>query len=268
MIGAEHVSAPGRRQPPAAGVQICVLGSFQILKGWSPLPLRPGGKVEQLVGALALNANGLVRDELLGLVWPESEQDLAGQSLNTLVHWLSRSLSDALDGSAPVLRQAGRYRLNTEGGVTIDAQAFDAAVDAGDRRSRSGDVVEAMVAYGNALRLYGGDLAIGSGIQHVIERERLRTRYLSVFAGLADLHFAASDYERTLVNALRLLTCEPCREDAHRMAMRCYVRLGQRAQAMRQYRICAEVLALEYDARPEELTEELYRLVRTDPAAV
>jgi DNA-binding SARP family transcriptional activator len=85
---------------------------------------------------------------------------------------------------------------------------------------------------------------------------------------LADLYFAAADYERTLVNALRLLASEPCREDAHRMAMRCYVRLGQRAQAMRQYRICAELLALEYDARPEDLTEELYRLVRTDPGTV
>jgi len=50
--------------------------------------------------------------------------------------------------------------------------------------------------------------------------------------------------------------------------MRCYVRVGQRAQALRQYRICREVLALEFDARPEESTEELYRLVRTEPGRV
>ena len=114
------------------------------------------------------------------------------------------------------------------------------------------------MAYRSALELYAGDLTIGYSIQHVIERERLRARYLSIYAHLADLHFEAGDYEQTLVNALRLLAYDPCREDAHRMAMRCYVRLGQRAQAMRQYRICAEVLALEYDARPEELTEELH----------
>jgi DNA-binding SARP family transcriptional activator len=269
MVGPQVVAAPARHASPGAhGVQVCVLGSFRILKGGSPVPLRPGGKVEQLVGALALNGNGLVRDELLGLVWPESEQDLAGQSLNSLVHWLSRSLSDALGGGAPVVRQTGTYRLNTEGGVTIDAQAFDDAVDAGDRRSRSGDVGEAMVAYGAALRLYTGDLAIGSSIQHVIERERLRARHLSVYARLADLYFSQADYEHTLVQALRLLASEPCREDAHRMAMRCYVRLGQRVQAMRQYRICAEVLGLEYEARPEALTEELYELVRTDPGRV
>jgi DNA-binding SARP family transcriptional activator len=262
---AEQPAAAANR---AVGVQVCVLGSFRILKGRAPIAVRPGGKVEQLVGALALNTDGMVRDELLGLVWPESESDLAAQSLNSLIHWLRRSLSDALAGLPPVLRQAGRYRLNTEGGVTIDVQAFDRAVDAGDRRSRTGQVNEAMYAYSDALRLYAGDLAIGSGIQHVIERERLRTRYLSVFARLADLHFADADYERTLVNALRLLACEPCREDAHRLAMRCYVRLGQRAQAMRQYRICSEVLAQEYDARPEDLTEELYRLIRTDPGSV
>jgi DNA-binding SARP family transcriptional activator len=252
--------------PP--GVSVCLLGSFRILKGSLPLSHRPGGKVERLVGALALNLDGVGRDELLEFVWPESDTTLAGQSLNSLVHWLYRSLSEALAGSPPVVRDGARYRLNVECGVSTDIQAFDEAVDSGDQRSRIGDVGAAMSAYSTALQLYGGDLAFASGIQHVIERERLRARHLSVYARLADLYYAAADYERTLIYALKLLRYEPCREDAHRMVMRCHVRLGQRAQAMRQYRVCTELLALEYDARPEEVTDELYRLVRTDPSSV
>jgi DNA-binding SARP family transcriptional activator len=252
-----------------AGIQVCLLGSFRILKGDQPVSVRPGGKVEKLVGTLAFHGgSGIGRDELLGLVWPESDYELAGQSLNTLVHSLARSLSDALSGNPPVLRRAGRYCLNTDQGVEIDVRQFDAAVDAGDRRSRTGDLDGANHAYRHAVDLYAGDLAIGSGIQHLIERERLRARFLSVYAHLADLAFAASDYERTLVSALQLLAYDPFREDAHRMAMRCYVRIGQRAQALRQYRTCREVLALEFEARPEESTEELYRLVRTDPGRV
>jgi hypothetical protein len=37
---------------------------------------------------------------------------------------------------------------------------------------------------------------------------------------------------------------------------------------MRQYRICTEVLAFEYDARPEASTEDLYQLIRTEPGRV
>jgi DNA-binding SARP family transcriptional activator len=255
--------------PPVAGVQVCLLGSFRILKNTRAVAVRPGGKVEKLVGVLAMHAEGgLVRDELIDCVWPDTESSLAGQSLNSLIYSLHRSLSDALSGHSPVVRESGRYRLNIDGGVRIDVREFDDAVDMGDRRLRAGAAADAEFAYGSALELYAGDLAIGSGIEHVIERERLRARYLSVYARLADLHFAAGDYEQTLANALRLLAYDPCREDAHRAAMRCYVRLGQRAQAMRQYRICAEVLALEYDAHPEELTEDLYLLIRTAPGRV
>ncbi|HXU85934.1 MAG TPA: BTAD domain-containing putative transcriptional regulator [Verrucomicrobiae bacterium] len=252
-----------------AGIRICLLGGFRILKGPRPVSVRPGGKVEKLVGTLAFRATeGVDRDELLGLVWPESDIELAGQSLNSLVHSLTRSLADALSGHPPVVRRAGRYCLNTDEGVAVDVRQFDAAVDAGDRQSRIGDVGGAIHAYLDAVGLYAGDLAIGSGVQHLIERERLRARVLSVYAHLGDLHFAAGDYEKTLRSALQLLACDPCREDAHRLAMRCYVRVGQRAQALRQYRICREVLALEFEARPEDSTDELYRLIRTDPSRV
>jgi DNA-binding SARP family transcriptional activator len=258
-----------QQQANRAGIQVCLLGSFRILKGERPVSVRLGGKVEKLVGLLAFHGEaGVGRDELLGFVWPDSDNDLAGQSLNTLVHSLARSFSDALSGNPPILRRAGRYCLNTDQGVAIDVREFDAAVDAGNRQARSGDLEGARRAYQHAVDLYAGDLAIGSGIQHLIERERLRARFLSVYAHLADLAFAAADYERTLVSALQLLGYDPCREDAHRLAMRCYVRIGQRAQALRQYRICREVLALEFDARPEESTEELYLLVRTDPGRV
>jgi DNA-binding SARP family transcriptional activator len=71
-----------------------------------------------------------------------------------------------------------------------------------------------------------------------------------------------------LLHALDLLRHDPCREDAHRMAMRCYVRQGERAQALRQYRLCREVLAIEFEAAPEPATESLYELVRLDPARI
>jgi DNA-binding SARP family transcriptional activator len=234
-----------------------------------PVAIRPGGRSERLLRALALRAaDGLDRDELLGTVWPVEDGDLAGQSLNSLVYALRHTLGEALEGRSPIVRRAGRYRLNTEDGVTVDITEFDGAIADGDRLTRAGEHLPAIRAYETAIALYAGDLAVGSDVEHVVERERLRARYLSAHARLADHYFAGGDYARTLDYAIELLAHDPCREDAHRMAMRCYVRLGERAQALRQYRTCCEVLALEFSAVPEPETDRLYEQVRLEPGAV
>lgn len=253
----------------AAPLLVCLLGSFRIVKAGAPVTVRSGGKTEQFLAALALRPqDGVGRDELLGLVWPSSELILAAQSLNTLVHSVNRSLGDAMDGRPPVVRRDGRYYLNVDAGVAIDVRAFDTAAETGDRLAREGDPRGAIQSYDGAVELYEGDLVIGSDVRQVLERERLRARYLSVRARLADHHVAVGDYTAALMNALDLLAHDPCREDAHRIAMLCYVRRGERAQAMRQYRVCRQVLALEFDVTPEPETEALYELIRLDPARV
>lgn len=254
----------------ATRVEVCLLGGFRLLKDGRPQTLRPGGRGESLLSALALGprSGGVARDELLQLIWPGTEVGLAVQALNTLVYTLHRTLGDALGGQGPIARTDGRYRLNAEAGVVVDVDRFDSVVDAADRLARAGEPDTAMLRYRDAAHLYEGDLVIGSDVQQVLERERLRARYLAVRARLADYHLARGDVEAALANALDVLAHDPCREDAHRMAMRCYVRIGSRAQALRQYRICREILLTEFEAVPERATEELYELVRLEPVRV
>ena len=255
--------------PAAPPVVVCVLGGFRLIKLGRPVSVRRGSKVQALLANLALRPRrGIPRDELLTLVWPTSDLDLAGQSLNTLVSSLTHSLGDALAGKPPVVHELGSYRLNVESGVHVDIVEFDAAVDAGDRFSRAGDGTGAVASYMGAVALYGGDLTVGSDIEHVIQRERLRSRFLSVRSRLADIHFSAGNYPAALESALDLLAHDPCREDAYRLAMRSYVRMGERAQALRQYRLCRRMLAVEFDALPERETDELFELVRIDPGKV
>jgi len=253
----------------SAPVLVCLLGAFRILKHGSPLALRPGGKVERLVGALALEpAHGVARDDLLERLWPGGDPALAAQSLNSLAHWLNRNLSDALSGSSPIVHGGGRYALNTQGGLRVDVIEFEAGLEAAEGFGTAGRVGAAIKTYRDALMLYGGDLGGGSDVAHLLERERLRARFLTGLSRLADHYFAVGDYERSLASSLELLHTDPCREDAHRVAMRCYVRLGARAQALRQYRVCQQVLALEFDAGPEPATRALYELVRGEPNRV
>jgi DNA-binding SARP family transcriptional activator len=264
-MGAVHYAVPTVSPP----VRVCLLGRFEILKYGVPIPLRPGGKVEQVVGALAIHRSaGVRREELIEGVWPDRDGEQAGNSLNNLAHWLKQQLRDALGGRSPVHHYGGRYFLALDGDLSLDTVEFDRLVELGSRCASDGDFETSVRLYDEALELYVGDLTSGSDILFLLERERLRGRYLSIMAGLAERCYARGDYEQSLRHALALVYADPCREDAHRMIMRCYVRDGRRSQALRHFALCRDILRREFGAVPEAATLVLFEAVRTDPERV
>jgi DNA-binding SARP family transcriptional activator len=254
---------------PSWPVMICLLGSFRVLKTGDTVPVRSGGKAETLLALLGVNHPlGVLRDVVLDARWPEHDPGLAGQSLNTLVYSLHRLLGDAVDGAPLIVFAEGCYRLNATAGVTVDVAAFDALVREGECAERAGRHARALAIFDRAVALYRGDLCSGSDLRAIVERERLRARYLTLLAKLADDAFRRADYQTCHDRALRLLSFDPFREDAHRMVMRYHVRCGERSQALRQYRLCESLLRSEFDADPEPATRALYDRIRTDPASV
>lgn len=259
-IGAADASPP---------VLICLLGSFRLIRIGQRIPIRPGGKHEALLSTLALRHDSrLPRETLLETLWPDTSIVLAVQSLNSLVYSLSKMLSHAIGGAAPVLHPDGSYQLNRGAGVGTDIQSFDHLVQTGQDHSRAGRPGAAAIAYQLATELYAGDLYAASDSHAVVERERLRAVFHTLLARLAGHHYDKRDYAVALDYSLRLLASDPTREDAHRMAMRCYVHGGERAQALRQYRLCERILQAEFDAKPEPATLALFDRVRRDPDSV
>lgn len=250
-------------------VSICLLGRFRVLKAGAPVVLRPGGKTEALLCCLALQEHYRAPKEwLLETVWPESDTPRATHALNSLVHSARKSFGDALGGAAPVVYTNGGYQLNTDAGVAVDIGQFDTLVDRAERGFRDGDMAAALPSALHAITVYQGDLCTVDGVRALVERERLRAVYLSLLGQVADHYYRERDLRSALRYALILLRHDPCREDAHRLVMRCYVRFGQRAQAFRQYRTCVRMLESEFDARPEPLTEALFDQLRTAPGTI
>jgi DNA-binding SARP family transcriptional activator len=248
-------------------VLICLLGPFTLFKNGKPVNMRSGGRTEALVASLALRHKRRVpRDVLLSEVWPDSDPQFSGQALNTLVHKLHKQLGDALrDGVSPVSHVQGSYCLNVDAGVGLDTDCFEVLVREGDGAA-AGNLAAAINAYEHAYGVYRGDLTAADCAVSLIERERLRAMHLGVLARLATMYHGLGKTSDCLRVALRLLENDPCREDAHRLVMRCHVRLGERAQALRQYRLCEAILRTEFDAKPEPETVQLFELVRLDPA--
>lgn len=249
-------------------ILICLLGEFRLFKLGEAVSMRPG-KTSWLLQALAAEPGcAIPRSMLLDRFWPHYKPALAGQSLNSLVYSLHRLLGDGIGGVAPILHQNGGYRLNIEAGVGVDVLCFEAAVEAGDREARVGNADTAVNLFRRAADWYVGDLCNEEDIRSLIERERLRALYLALLARLADYHYGRGEYATCLMSAQQLLSRDPCREDAHRLMMRCYVRRGERAQAVRQYRLCERALRLELAARPEPATVALFDLVLSAPSSI
>jgi DNA-binding SARP family transcriptional activator len=271
MIGVDlKISRVFEVSQPAHGMMICLLGEFRVLAGRRPLIARRSGKTEALLYQLALaDGHRMARESILFALWPDTDPHLAGSALNSLIYSLQKRFSPVLGGAAPVIYADGSYALNLEAGIAIDIDRFDALADAGDHHWQAGRHATALTAYGEALALYQGDLYTPDHDLHtVIERERLRARYLSILARVADQYFTAGDCASCLEAAQRIVSVDACREDAHRLIMRCYVRQGQRAAALRQYRLCEEMLRAEFDACPEPSTTALFEQIRCNPAAI
>lgn len=248
---------------------VCLLGPLRLLKAGQAIDLRSDSKGAGLLATLALRqGQPISRRALLDTLWPDSEADLASQSLRSLVRDFHKRLRGPLDGATLIAHRDEYYFLNVETGVAVDITIFDVLANAGDQQFRAGCRAEAAVSFDRALRLYHGDLCGGTDVQATVERERLRGRYLSMLARMADLHYSQADYIAGLAYAHRLLAHDPCREDAHRLAMRCYMQLGERAQALRQYRVCADALRTEFDAPPEHATTDLFDQVRMEPSRI
>jgi DNA-binding SARP family transcriptional activator len=250
-------------------VQVCLLGSFLLLKAGQPVVLRNGGKTKALLTQLGLQpSHRIPRETLLQMLWPDNDPALSSQSLHSLVYGFHKLVGDSLRGAAPVYHDEGCYRLNIEAGIRVDVACFDALVKAGDQRARTGDLATASDAYRGAVELYRGDLCVDGDVNSLMERERLRARYLTLLAYLANYHYNASDYTAALDYAWRLLVRDPCREDAHRLIMRSYVRQGERAEALHQYHVCVNTLRVEFDSAPETATTILFEQIRRDPGSV
>lgn len=244
-------------------ILICLLGRFRILRAGQPLPIPGGGKPEALLRMLALRpGHSASRDVLLQSLWPSSLPSKAGQSLNTLVHSLRRTVGGAIGGARPVLHTGSFYRLNMQAGVCVDVALFERLAREGVEHAQHGRSADAVRSYASAVGLYEGDLCGETDVESIVEKERLRAVYLTLLARLADHHYRERSFAVALHYALRLLGCDPCREDAHRTAMRCYVNLGQRAQALRQFRLCEQFLHAEFDAPPEAATVALFEQIR------
>ncbi len=232
-----------------------LFGEVKLLGGATQEIVLPR-KTQVLLAYLALNtAERHPRDKLAVLLWPDRPEDQARHSLRQCLFTLGKALGD----DQPPLVLAARNQLWLDSDrVAIDVWRFERHVAADSPEDLE-----------QAAALYDGDLLDSLSFDDesldawcAAERTRLRDRFYEALAALTSHYVDTLKLDAAIETGRRLVGLDPLREDAHRSLMRIYQRVGRRADALKQYRLCADILRRELSVEPEAATARLYAEIR------
>ena len=227
-------------------LELRFLGPLDVRCKGRQLPKPPTLKSQSLLAYLVLHRERpQPRERLAEMYWGDRKERKARRSLATALWHIRRCLPD----ETLILSDAHIAQFDPQAGVWLDVEAFES-------RATRDDVTSLR----SAVACYRGEFLAGFYDDWVIsERYRLEALFFEALARLMVGHEARGDHQAALSAALRLLSRDPLREDAHRMAMRSYTRLGQRSAALEQYERCRDVVLQELGAEPMVETSELYQ---------
>ncbi|MEZ4669373.1 MAG: NB-ARC domain-containing protein [Anaerolineae bacterium] len=216
-----------------------------------------------LAAYLALADAPQSRDVLACLLWPDQDDEHARSSLRSTL----RSLTSAV---AQEWIQADRISVSLKSGALwVDVQEFVGLLKRGQAHDHGPDMLCAECAefHKQAVELYTDDFLTGFHLADspefdnwkVVQSEWLRLELAGVQRRLSNYHAAAQHYDQAISYARRWLALDTLHEPAHRQLMRLYAGSGQRAEALRQFQQCVELLDNELATPPETETVQLFR---------
>jgi len=236
-------------------------GGFDILLDSAPISGLKSDKVRALLAYLAVEASRPHRREALaGLLWPDSSDTAALNSLRNALANLRRVLGDAQ--AAQPFFQITRETIcfNLDADCQLDVAEFE-------RQNAKPKTQISHLQY--LVSLYRGPLLAGFSVESapfeewaLYKREQFQRQAVEALHTLAAHHEAAGEYAAAADYARQQLALEPYDEEAHRQLMRALALSDQRPAALRQYETCRQLLAAELGVSPVRQTVALYEAIR------
>jgi len=228
-----------------------LLGGFELR--WRDQPIRSlgSGRLRSLLAYFLLHpGTSHRRAALASILWPDSDEAQARTNLRKRLLELRR----AIPFFADLLREEGDVLVWAEDpGVWVDAVEFGRLA----KTARTASDLE------QAVELYRGELLPGFLDEWVLrERERLQQTYLGLLERLVHAKQSEGAVPAALYYARLLLREDPLQESSYRVLMRLYASAGDRAAALRVYRLCAQVLRRELGVDPSSATTVLCERIR------
>jgi DNA-binding SARP family transcriptional activator len=244
-------------------LQVSVLGGQQITDDREGCAQVRSSRALALIAYLA--AHGGVphaRQQIAGLLWPESGDAQALTNLRRELHHLRQVLGDdsSLQVTARDLCWVDAPTCN------VDVRVFDTERTAALAAAESGDD-DAVIDHGtNAIAQYRGDLLPGVYDDWLSEaRARLERQCVELCDLVSATRARAGDLAGAVTAARRRIELQPLEEVGYRVLMGLQADMGDRAAAVSTYHHCASVLERELDVLPDDATRAAFQRLMTRP---
>lgn len=222
-------------------IELYLLGAPQIRRDETTITLP--AKAVAVLGYLAGSRTAQTREHLLATLWPESSGEAARKNLRNMLWTIRRELGNDLI-------VASDDRLALQPSTRVDLWRFGAlaALPAAALISQQAAFLELL----RGALLDGLDLLDAPDFELwlTMERERLGQITMRALAALVGAHRQAADWPQVLLIARRALSLDPLAEPMYGALIEAHARLGERAEALRQYDVLSGTLEHELGVEP------------------
>lgn len=268
VAGTEPVGtvAPAVLRDTRSPLAMYCLGSFRAYQNDRLITDWNGLKGQAILKYLvAHQGTPIARDILMDVFWPDASPEAARRNLHQAIYSLRQTLKREQPDVQHIRFEGECYALNPELNIWLDYQEFERHIQSARQLERAGQIAEAMATYGIAAELYQGDFLKDDLYVDWPRwrREHLRNLYFEVIDRLSAYYLAQANYTAAIALCQKILAQDRCHEEAHRRLMQCYLAIGQRHAAVRQYQTCVAALQAELDLTPSEETMALYKQITT-----
>jgi len=194
---------------------------------------------------------GLTKEQIGVIFWPEATSDELKLRFKNSLYRLRRAI-----GREAIILEENYYLFNRSLDYEYDVETFRKNIQQADDTDNDQEKVG---FYKKAIDTFKGQfLSEIDGIWALLEGQQYSRLYMDALMYLANFYMGRKAYQSALDYCHQAICEDPCLEDAHRIAMRIYAALGNRAAVARQYEHCYSVLAKEIDTLPSKQTRDLY----------
>jgi ATP/maltotriose-dependent transcriptional regulator MalT/DNA-binding SARP family transcriptional activator len=249
-------------------VRIITLNGFKLFIDDQPLQFTRKAQHKPLAllkVLIALGGHGVPDSQVADSLWPDSEGDAAHWSIATTLRRLRKLLNH------PEAIRLRDKRLTIDQAICwTDTQVFERIInnikqlepaDSDAKRLRGIELAE------KALDMYQGHFLDNeaSSAAVIAKREQLRRSFLKTIGWLGMQYEGMHDWERATDCYEYGLNIEASAEVLYRRLMQCHQRLGHKAEALKVYDRCCNMMSADFGSCPSPETEAIRKCILADP---
>jgi len=230
-------------------VRLTTLGAPRVFLGEEELPSLPGKPVTFGLLVFLSVEREASKDRIMGVFWPEKDQEKARHALSQTLYELRQALGDDWASSSGPTVQVRES-------LWVDCLEFA-------QKAEEQALSEAVALYGGPF-LDGVHLAQTNPFQHWVDgkRSRFGRRYRAAVDGFISECRTRGDYGTALKHAWRWAEMDPLDDGAQHNVIRLLAESGSRSEALAHFERYAKLLDTELGLEPLEEMVELVEAIR------